>query len=402
MEFLYDIVNLEFVVIISFLVVAYYLKSEPLKVFLLFGHVLVIFLLNDVLFSPSYFGDQMRQTYTAEAIRSGKMGMILDEFGTKMVYSSLIYALFPFPFINSIQSVAMINFLIYLLLFVLMMKNNMSNNSVVYFYLLFPSLLLYSSLALRDTLVLLFLFFGTFLLLIKEMNCLLKYTFTLLVLWPLLVFKPQNYYMFIVALALFFYFRNAGKLRYGIFILIVIIGSFVPEKVPIVGQVYERLEVWRLALYHDHYEYRWDMIEKFNLMDQYEPLGTGFFLLYQIAKYFFYMLLKPFPWECTNPFQLIQSIENIVILGMIIWMNKQIIINEKIKLKILFLNCLLFVSMTINGIVVYNFGTAVRYKFPFIVVYCVFYLYFIKCDESLRYKNSSRILSSLVPRSISG
>ena len=394
MTFLYDIINLEFVVVISFLVVAYYLKSEPLKVFLLFGHVLVIFLLNDVLFSPSYFGDQIRQTDAAEAIRRGDLGMVIEGVGVRMGYASLIYALFPLPFINSVQSVAMINFLIYLLVFVFMMKNNMSNNSVVYFYLLFPSLLLYSSLALRDTLVLLFLFFGTFLFLIKEMNWLLKYTFTLLVLTPLLVLKTQNYLMFIVAMGLFFYFRNAGKLRYGIFILIVIIGSFVPEKVPIVGQVYERLEVWRLALFVDNYEYRWELIDKLNLMDQYEPLGTGFFLLYQVSKYFFYMLMKPFPWECTNLFQLIQSIENIVILGMIIWMNKQVIFNKKIKLKILFLNCMLFVSMTINGIVVYNFGTAARYKFPFIVVYCLFFLYLLKCDDSFRYKNSSRILSN--------
>ena len=33
--------------------------------------------------------------------------------------------------------------------------------------------------------------------------------------------------------------------------------------------------------------------------------------------------------------------------------------NDKIRQKIIFLNCLIFVSMTINGLVVFNFGSAV-------------------------------------------
>ena len=41
MDFIYDIINLEFVIVVSFIAVAYYLRSEPLKVFILFGHILV-------------------------------------------------------------------------------------------------------------------------------------------------------------------------------------------------------------------------------------------------------------------------------------------------------------------------------------------------------------------------
>ena len=95
------------------------------------------------------------------------------------------------------------------------------------------------------------------------------------------------------------------------------------------------------------------------------------------------MFLKPLIWEVDNPFQLIQSLENIVIFGMIIWINRQKIFNEKIQQKILFLNCLLFVSMAINGLVVFNFGSAVRYKFTFTVVYFVFFLYLLKSDRLL-------------------
>ena len=380
MTFIYDIINLEFVVAISFLTVAYYFRSEPVKVFLLFGHILAIFLLNDVLFSPFYFGDQMRQVDAARTIRSSWFDLepIIEEHGTKLVYSSLVYALTPFPFMNSVQSLAMLNFLLYLLLFVLMRKMNMSNNSVDYFYLIFPSLLLYTSLALRDTLILLLLMVGIYVMLIRE-----KYIIGLLLSSPIIILKFQNYLMVIAAIVLFFYLKKAGGFRYGVLALFVIVGAFIPEKIPIVSQLYERLETWRLALFYDQYLYNWQYIKEMNIDALYEPLGTGFFLLYQIAANFFYMLLKPFPWECENPFQFIQSAENIVIFGMIIWINRQKIFNEKIQQKILFLNCLLFVSMTINGLVVFNFGSAVRYKFTFIVVYFVFFFYLLKSDRLL-------------------
>ena len=374
MTFFYDIVNLEFVVAISFLIVAYYLRLEPLKVFLLFGHILVIFILNDVLFSPSYFGDQRVQLDAAKIFRYGVRQYDLP--GWKVAFPSLIFSLFPIPFINSIQSISMINFIIFLLIFLFIKKENISNNTVDYFYLLYPSLLLYSSLALRDTLILSIMMIGIYTILIRE-----KYIIGLIICSPIFFIKFQNYFMIIAALGIFFFLKKASKWRYIFLAIFVIIASFIPEKVPIVADLYGRLERWRLALFYDQYMYNWEYIEKMNINALYEPLGTGFILLYQIVKNFFYMLLKPFLWECDNPFQLIQSLENLVIFAMIIWLNRKTIVNEKIKQKILFLNCLLFVSMAINGLVIFNFGSAVRYKYTFIVIYFVYFFYFLRNDE---------------------
>lgn len=378
MTFIYDIVNLEFVVVVSFITVAYYLRSEPLKVFLVFCHILVIFLLNDVLFSPAYFGDQLRQLDAAKTIRSEWFSTeaAFRQHSAKMGLPSLFYAVVPLPFLNSVQSLAMINFLIFIIIFVFIKKNNISSNSVDYFYLLFPSLLLYSSLALRDTLILLFMMIGLYMILIRE-----KYLLGLLLSSPIIIFKFQNYLMIIAAIMLFFYLKNAGVLRYGLMTLFIIVGVFIPEKIPVVSHLYERLETWRLALFYDQYLYDWKYIKEMKIDALYEPLGTGLILLYQIVKYFLYMLLKPLIWEVDNPFQLIQSLENMIIFVMIIWINRQKVVNEKIMQKILFLNCLLFVSMTINGLVVFNFGSAVRYKFPFIVIYFVYFFYLLKSDE---------------------
>ena len=188
---------------------------------------------------------------------------------------------------------------------------------------------------------------------------------------------------------LFKYLKNAGGLRYGFLILFTLAGAFFPEKIPVVSQIYERLESWRLALFYDQYMYDWDYISKMNVDAFYEPLGTGILLLFQVVKYFLYMLLKPLIWEVGNPFQLIQSLENIVIFVMILMVNRYKVYNGKIREKILFLNCLLFVSMTINGLVVFNFGSAVRYKFPFIVVYFVYFFFLLSVDEKLKEKKDA-------------
>ena len=39
------------------------------------------------------------------------------------------------------------------------------------------------------------------------------------------------------------------------------------------------------------------------------------------------------------------------------------------------------ISMTINGLVVFNFGSAVRYKFTFIVIYFVYFFYLLNIDK---------------------
>mgnify|MGYP001184322603 CR=1 FL=1 len=372
MNFIFDIINLQFIVSVTFLAIAYFMRKEPLKVFLLYCHILVIFLLNDVLFPASYMSDQFRYVKISQEFRD--FSLQSEQLYSTLGFSSLLFSLTPLPFINSVHSIAMINFMIFLLVFFLIKKFNMSSIKVDYFYLIFPSLLLYSSLALRDMLVLFFMFISVNTLLTKE-----RIFLSLVFGSPLILLKFQNYLMFVVGLILYFYLKNAGRWRYFFLGSFVFLAAFIPEKVPFVNQLYEKIEWWRFALFADQYSYNWDVIDK--MKQYYEPLGTGFILLYQIFKFFIYMLLKPLIWEAGNPFQLIQSLENMIIFAMIIWINWKKVVHEKVRQKILFLNCLLFVSMTINGLVVFNFGSAVRYKFPFIVIYFIYFFYFLKSDE---------------------
>ena len=83
-----------------------------------------------------------------------------------------------------------------------------------------------------------------------------------------------------------------------------------------------------------------------------------------------YFLTKPFIWEAGNALQLVQSIENLVVLIFLVIITRQAWRNQPKKL--IFWMLFLSVSMTIYGIVVANYGTAVRYRYPFIVAFVLF------------------------------
>jgi hypothetical protein len=384
-------------VIVSFVAVSAYLRLEPLKVALLFLHIIVIFLLNDVMFTPSYFGDQWGYLNATRIIRNSFNTLSFQEisgfnmeihdikitgFNNELGLSGLIFALLPIPFINSFQSLCMINYIFFLLLFIFIKKKLSSDNSVDYFFLLFPSVLLYSSLALRETLIMVIMFFSVYFIVIKEQKVL-----GLIIGLPLLILKFQNYFMILLSVMVYIILRHRNKAINIAFLLAILFGIFFPEKIPIIGPYYSKFERIRLALMAENMIkvtgkfYDWEAA-----MSMIEPLGSGISLVYLVVKNFVYMLFKPLPWECRNVFQIVQSVENIVIVIMIIMFNSKKIISQQVQQKILFLNIMLFVSMAINGLVVFNFGTAARYKFTFIMIYIVFYLLLLSYDKLTKNK----------------
>ena len=161
MNIVFDIINFGFVILI-FIVSITVAKLQPVRSLLILFHLISIFMFNGVLFPASYFSDQFNYFGTAELIRNTfPFDMIKYHIlnRTPHYVAGTIFALFPLPFIASIYSLSMINFLIYLFILLYMKKKNINNHNVDYFFLLYPSLMLYSSLALREILILLFMFF---------------------------------------------------------------------------------------------------------------------------------------------------------------------------------------------------------------------------------------------------
>ena len=373
MTFLYDIVNLQFVLILYFLVV-YYLRLDALRSFLVLGHLIAIFLLNDVLFESTYWVDQHRYVGIAQGTRDSlfSLQVFFGSGPSRLVLPGYIFAFSPIPFINSVQSIAMINFLLYLLSFVYLRKKRISSNSIDFFFLLYPSFLLYSSLALRETLITLFMIFSLYLFLVEE-----KRLTALIFLLPLAIIKIQNFLIIILAYFFYIFFRKGSIQRYLIFFGVGLLVIFFGNKIPLINFFFEKIDFYRYYLIAENFGYNWAFMDNYD----YQPFTVGFSMIPLLLKSFLYMLFKPFPWEATNLVQLIQSIENIFIIAFIMWVARKKVLMPIIKRKLVFLNILLILSMTIYGLVTFNFGTAARFRFPFIVVYLVFYLFFLRYDK---------------------
>jgi len=374
MTFLYDIVNLEFVLILYFLAV-YYLRLDALRSFLVLGHLITIFLINDVLIEKGYWPDQKRYLWIAAEIREQLVYLkVIPQFwdSLRIVVPSFIFAFSPIPFINSVQSIAMINFLLYLLSFVYLRKKGVSSNSVDFFFLLYPSFLLYSSIALRETLITLFMILSLYFVLVEEKK-LVGFIFSL----PLTIMKIQNFLILMLTYIIYVFLKKGSIQRYLIFFGAGLLVLFFGNRIPQINFFLETIEYYRWNLTSENFGYNWDFMANYD----YQPFEVGFSMIPLLVKSFFYMLFKPFPWEATNLVQMIQSVENIFIVALIVWVLKQKVLTPIIKRKLVFLNLLLIFSMTIYGLVTFNFGTASRFRFPFIVVYLVFYLYFLRSDK---------------------
>jgi len=285
---------------------------------------------------------------------------------------SYIFALSPIPFIDSVRSIAMINFLIYLCTFLILRKKKMSSNSIDFFFILYPSFLLYSSLALRDTLIVLLMILVLYFVIIEK-----KRLHALILLFSLAIIKIQNFLILILSYFIYSLLKNGSIIRYLIFLGAGLILIFQGDNFPAINYLFERIDYYRYNLIAENFGYNWDFMADYN----YQPFEVGFSMIPLVIKSCLYMLFKPFPWEATNLVQFLQSVENIVITTLIICLLLTKVRTPIIKQKILFLNIFLFLAMIVYGLVTFNFGTAARFRFPFVVVYFVYYLYLLKSDK---------------------
>jgi hypothetical protein len=307
---------------------------------------------NGLLFSPDYMPDQFRYLSDIESIRN--FDFAPDSTNT-VYFASLILSLFPLPFVTDVIGVAFINKFIFLILFVYLYNKRYLQGFPLYFILLYPDLIMYSSLALRDILILVFMIVGGILIINK------KYLFSFLILLPLIVLKFQNFFLMLILLFLHIFFMK-NKFIYSknvnfyffIFLITLIFISLI-----ILPYAIEPLNFYRRALF----------IEDGGSIEEFIPLQNFNDFFFMGIKNTFYFLLKPFFFEATNSFQLIQSFVNMIVFIALIRFT--IVCYQINKFKTLFWITFLIISMTVYGLVVSNFGTAARYRFPFIVLYII-------------------------------
>ena len=317
-------------------------------------HCLIPFLLNDFLFSTSYMPDQFRYWRGVNAIRSGELGLIEAFTGGDNVFqASALLSLLPFPAPVSPISLGFYNTFLYIVLFFVLYVKNIFTKVSIWFYLLFPSVALYTALSLRETLI---LFFMVLTIVYARESKILK---SILFIIPLYLIKFQNFFILGPIVLMYFIFNVAKKgmgLAKAVTISLISLAGLLlsaPIAIPIINE-------FRLAMFAED----GGEADKISLIS-----GVGDFVVEGLTSGL-YFLSKPFIWEASGLLPLIQSFENLFVLAIFFLITRKAWMKSPDKLAFWLL--FMALSMSVYGLVVFNYGTAVRYRYPFVMIYVLF------------------------------
>jgi len=313
----------------------------------------VPFFLNGVLFSPYYIPDQFNYYHAISDIRALDYP---DFSGGNVNRASYFLALLPIPFFETVRSLGFANKLLYIFFVIFLFHKKVYTKETFLFLILYPSLVLYSGLSLRDFLILFFMAMS-FYFMVKG-NFLLALFFVI----PLYYIKFQNFFIQIIFILVYQFLgvrRKGISIRNFAFVALSFLGVFfasAPIAMPLINK-------YRRAMWAE---------------DGGDPAiiqpisGLTDFVLSGLQGGI-YFLVKPLPWVAETVRQLIQSCENVVVFAFVFWVTKVCVKEDRAR-SLFWILFLLFSSM-IYGLVVANFGTAARYRFGFFVCYVVFIVY---------------------------
>src|SRR5690554_617825 len=330
------------------------LKVPALYQGILLLHCLLPFVLNGVLFSYGYMPDAFKYWRTFNAIRAGDLA-IWDAWGGvgNVREAAVLFSAMPFPFAVSPISLGFFNSFLYSALFFWLYRKQVFTPVSLWFFLLYPSLALYTGMGLRDT------FIFVFMVMAVQWAREGRWWFALLPLYFLYTIKFQNFFILGPILLIYVLFGiwrtgiSGGRAVAVVAIAMVTLIAVSPIALPEVNK-------FRGAMY----------VEDGGDIEDVEFIGSPGEFVAEGMVSGPYFLAKPFPWEATNPLQLIQAGENLLVLWLLFLIVR--VAWKQAPRKLMFWLLFMALALSVYGLVVFNYGTAARYRYPFVVIFVLF------------------------------
>ena len=296
--------------------------------------------------------DQIRYVKATNYLRNFDFSSAEFEFGrigSTVRFASYIYFLIPLPFVVHISSIAFMNKFLYLCLYVYLNKNKYLDKYIDIFYLIFPSLILYTSVSLRDTII----FVLSVIILILYFKK--KYFSTLIAILLLFLNRDVMAVITVIVLSMHYVFfeNKINKFKFIFIYFFIGISIFL-----LVGdQIFNYINFFRIGLYFDNGIVPLDV-----------PVISGkyeFILI--IFKNLINCFFIPSLDEANNLMRTLQFYENVIIFIFILLIF--IIYLKKNPLITIFWLFFLMVTVSFFSVMVENPGTFVRYKFSVIMFF---------------------------------
>jgi hypothetical protein len=341
-RFFFDIITF----FISLALLIYYLNIKKVNKFFYIFFILSIFtpfFFNNLLFEWSYFPDQSKYLRISQSIRNFEYD-IFKETHPSQLSAGIIYALFPTPVIYSFTTTSIISRTLFLLTLLFVYRKHSLNRVVLLFFFLCPSIILYTSVGLRETFIFAFLILAIFFLFNKK-----NIYLTLICISYLTLLKAEIALMLAFVLLtyciLFSNIKNILKILY-LFLGLVLFITFREILLEFINYRYKNY-------FHEEYNFFPQIYENF------------YNIIISLPKNLFKFILSP-GLEVTNIFKFIQTIENVIIyIFLFFYFYHSYSLN---KLKTLYWLIVLFFNISIYSLVVVNAGSIARFKITLFIL----------------------------------
>ena len=365
-----EIANYIYILIILVFLTSFKLLDKDYFIFWAFYFATPL-LVNYIVFHPSYMGDQIAylrglNDFISEGFLS-LSGVTSQLLGYQLKISTAILSFVPMVSYLSVTSIGFINKLLALIL-LLFLSRKIDQKNLMYFFIV-PSFILYSSVGLRDLLIMVSITF--FLFSLVERKFLTSLFFALIV----ILIKIQLGLGLLISWALMFIIRaDISIIRLQIGALIAVAAAIL-----LFGSYGELLNIYRYAFALE------DCPGSYYFCTSVDPealrINSGIGLIWLVITSVPLFLLKPLPWEISGIFQLLTFIEVCVMY----YFFYIFVIKSKLYISNTFWIVVtsLAISTALLAVTSFNLGTLSRYRFELLWPYLmVIYFLYIKHESS--------------------
>lgn len=353
-NFFYDLSNYLVLSFFLFLLLKYKTKFNYKQKILFIILMSSPFFFNGLLIDWRLFPDQSKYISSARFFRiiffdyQNVAEYFADSKNLKVKVASFFYSLFPFINFETYKSIGFINRFLYLLMIIFLSAKTNISLTLKLFLIFSPSLSLYSSLSLRETLILVTMVLLTYFLINKN------YFKTFLLTSLLIFIKAQNLIIIYLPFVLNKLFNRSTKIVYSFSISIVVILLLFSN----LDYIFSYINKVSLGFFSETYgEYK-----STNSLEHYVQIDLKNFLPI-ISGYMLRFILSPFP-NISSIYELIIFFENFFIYFLIYktFIFKYFEKSTSEKKFIYYWLLSLFLAIMMYSIVSFNDGTIHRYK----------------------------------------
>ena len=366
--YIFELAN--FAVLAFFVMIAYRLKMlSPVSMWVWFGLCLVPLGINYILIDPQIFGDQFIYFHETTSLKTtgesvaylARQKFEADGKLSGVTFGSTVLGLAPIPNFMTVTSVAFANKFFALITF-LWLSRYVEQHRLLFFFIL-PGFIIYSSLGLRDNLVIL----TSMITMIHLANS--RYLLGILFLAPLLILKIQMFLFIGIYLVGKLVFR-AHKSFNGMIVLFISALAIILVNHDL---ILEYLNYFRVGFVAENFAGGYAGFAGAGDASAYEESSLLGVMLAAIIG-LPYFLLMPLPWEWSNPFHIATFLDATLCLYATYYIVTKYQASK--NQEIIFLIGCLGIGLLTYSFLVSNVSTFTRYRFTLFLPYlfCIYYV----------------------------